>query len=238
MAVDPSLLEQFNTLGAQSTEGMIATLSETFGDDVTLASSLGAEDQVLTDMILKVRPSTPIFVLDTGRLNQETYDVMGETMSKYGMKYTVMFPDALDVEAMVSTHGPNLFYASVENRKLCCHVRKVAPLRRALVGKKAWITGQRRAQSANRATLPFAEWDTAHDCLKLNPLAAWSHDEVWMYLKTHQVPTNGLHAQGYPSIGCACCTRAIEPGGDPRSGRWWWESDSQKECGLHPTKLK
>ena len=223
---------QLEHLG-KSPELILSSFHDTYGDDLVLASSLGAEDQVLTHMLLKINPKARIFVLDTGRLHQETYDVMALTMARYGMRYEVHFPDRDAVETLVSEKGPNSFYESLENRKACCAIRKVAPLRRALQGVDAWVTGQRKDQSTTRTTLEEIEWDGAHHCIKLNPLADWTHADVWAYIEEHDIPVNYLHKKGYPSIGCAPCTRAVKPGEDQRAGRWWWESSDGKECGLH-----
>jgi phosphoadenosine phosphosulfate reductase len=207
---------------------------EHFGaDQIALASSLGAEDQVLTKMLLKIQPKAIIFTLDTGRLPQETHDCMKATEEKYGFKYRVYHPDAKVVEKMVAEKGPDLFYESVENRKLCCHVRKVEPLKRALKGLKAWICGLRREQSVTRADLSVIEWDAGNGLYKINPLIDWTEKQVWDYIRANGVPYNKLHDQGYPSIGCAPCTRAVKQGEDVRAGRWWWESPDKKECGLH-----
>ena len=202
-------------------------------DHVALASSLGAEDQVLTDMLLKISSASTIFTLDTGRLPQETLDCLKETEQKYSFKYRVYTPDAKAVKKMVEEKGPDLFYESVENRKLCCHVRKVEPLKRALKGLKAWICGLRREQSVTRVDLNVIEWDEANGLYKINPLIDWTGKKVWEYIRAHKVPYNKLHDQGYPSIGCAPCTRAVKPGEDIRAGRWWWEHPDKKECGLH-----
>ncbi len=204
-----------------------------FGKRILLASSLGLEDQVLTHMLFTIQKDFRVFVLDTGRLPQETYDLLHRMRSGYGIEYDVYFPDTAVVEKMVKDKGPNLFYESVENRKLCCYVRKVEPLKRALAGAEAWITGLRRDQSVTRDSLAVVEWDDAHQMLKINPLASWTLDQVWAYIRAHQVPYNVLHDKGYPSIGCAPCTRAVGPGEDVRAGRWWWENPDQKECGLH-----
>ena len=214
------------------TEAVAAVLRE-FGPKVTLASSLGLEDQVLTHFLIKADPNAKIFVLDTGRLNPETYDVMDATQKKYSFKYAVMFPDTKAVEEMVNQKGINLFYESVENRKACCYVRKVEPLKRALTGYDAWMTGLRREQSVTRRDLQFAEWDEAHNMVKLNLLAATTEAQLWDLVKQFDIPVNALHEQGFPSIGCAPCTRAISPGEDIRAGRWWWEAPESKECGLH-----
>jgi phosphoadenosine phosphosulfate reductase len=207
-------------------------------DTIALASSLGAEDQVLTHMILMIKPDARIFLLDTGRLHPETYELMAATMKRYDMHYEVLFPEASDVEEMESIHGPNLFYAGVEHRKRCCHVRKVKPLRRILSTLDAWITGLRKEQAVTRSSIHKVEWDEANGLIKLNPLADWSVQDVWNYIKAHDIPYNKLHDCGYPSIGCAPCTRATLPGEDVRAGRWWWEKPEQRECGLHVVEGK
>lgn len=216
-----------------NTEKLIEYILNQFRDKVALASSLGAEDQVLTHIMLKLNPEANIFTLDTGRLNPETYDVLEATNRKYDTKIEVVFPDFKRVEKMVNEQGPNLFYESVENRKLCCQIRKVEPLKRKLSGLEAWITGLRKAQSTTRNTLDVVEFDEKHGMLKFNPLADWSHEDVWGFIKKHDIPYNKLHEKGYASIGCAPCTRAIGDGEDVRAGRWWWEDPQSKECGLH-----
>ena len=200
---------------------------------VAFANSLGAEDMVLTDLIVKAGLPIEIFSLDTGRLPLETYDLMAAVDSHYDLKLKIYFPQAEEVESYVRNHGINAFYESVELRRACCEVRKVEPLRRALAGRKAWITGLRSAQSPTRSALPEQEYDATHGLEKFNPLADWSEREVWAYIRLHDVPYNALHDRFYPSIGCAPCTRAITPGEDVRSGRWWWENAETKECGLH-----
>lgn len=202
-------------------------------DKIALASSLGAEDQVLTDMLLKIEPKARIFTIDTGRLPKETYECAQETMKKYGFRYQVYNPDAATVKKMVEEKGKDLFYESVENRKLCCQVRKVEPLKRALKDLKAWICGLRREQSVTRADLDVIEWDETNGLYKINPLIDWTEKQVWDYLRANKVPYNKLHDQGYRSIGCEPCTRAVKPGEDIRAGRWWWEHPEHKECGLH-----
>lgn len=204
--------------------------------EITFANSFGAEDMVLTDLILKEGLPIEIFSLDTGRLPAETYTLMGEVEKHYATKLKVFFPDSQAVEQYVRTQGINAFYDSVELRKACCHVRKVEPLRRALAGKKAWITGMRAAQSATRTDLPVRQFDEGNGLEKYNPLSDWSEAEVWAYIRIHGVPYNALHDQFYPSIGCAPCTRAIAVGEDVRAGRWWWEDPTLKECGLHVKK--
>jgi phosphoadenosine phosphosulfate reductase len=205
-----------------------------FGSKVNFASSLGEEDQVITDMIAKHAPGIEVFTLDTGRLFQETYDLLAKTQKKYNqLSFKIYYPDTKAVEEIVRSKGINLFYESVENHKLCCGVRKVEPLSRALSTVDAWITGLRRSQSLTRLDAQVFEWDEANGKIKINPLIDWSLDQVRDYIKQQNVDVNPLHAQGFVSIGCAPCTRAIKPGDDIRSGRWWWEQPEQKECGLH-----
>ena len=199
----------------------------------TFANSLGAEDMVLTDLIFTDALPIEVFTLDTGRLPNETYVLLDAIATRYGTRLRVMFPRSEAVEAYVASHGVNGFYNGVELRKACCHIRKVDPLRRALAGRKAWITGLRREQSVTRGDLADESFDTEHGLMKFNPLADWSHEEVWAYIRTHAVPYNALHDQGYLSIGCAPCTRAVAAGEDIRAGRWWWENPESKECGLH-----
>jgi phosphoadenosine phosphosulfate reductase len=200
---------------------------------VVFASSLGAEDMVLTDLIWRENLPIGIFSLDTGRLPAETYALLAAAERHYSRRIEVIFPEAAAVENYVREHGINGFYDSIEARKACCHARKVLPLRRALAGKGAWVTGLRAAQSTTRADLAPVARDEANGLTKLNPLIDWEEDDVWAYLRARQVPYNALHDQGYPSIGCAPCTRAIQPGEDIRAGRWWWENPQTKECGLH-----
>jgi phosphoadenosine phosphosulfate reductase len=199
----------------------------------TLSSSLGAEDQVLTDLMLKIDKNANIFTLDTGRLHPETYDVMDATNLKYGVKINVFFPLNDDVQELYSTQGINGHFESIENRKRCCGIRKIEPLKRALKPLKVWITGLRATQSVTRVDMPVVEWDENFKVIKVNPLINWSEENVWDYIKENNVPYNKLHDQGFPSIGCAPCTRAIKPGEDIRAGRWWWENPEHKECGLH-----
>lgn len=199
----------------------------------TFANSLGAEDMVLTDLIVKTGLPIEIFSLDTGRLPLETYDLMAAVDQHYGLKLKIYFPQSDAVENYVRANGINAFYESIELRKGCCYMRKVEPLQRALAGKKAWITGLRAQQATTRSGLPTREYDEGNKLEKFNPLANWSEKEVWTYIKQNAVPYNALHDKFYPSIGCAPCTRAISLGEDVRSGRWWWESPELKECGLH-----
>lgn len=210
----------------------LSLVSEIFGNSVAFSSSLGQEDQVITDAIFRFQIPVSIFTIDTGRLFYQTYDLIGRTESRYHSKIRVFFPQSSSVEKLVAEKGINAFYDSVDNRKECCHVRKVEPLNRALQGIKVWVTGLRSAQSENRMQMRMMEWLPERNLYKFNPLINWSYDEVIDYLKKNNVPYNPLHDEGFISIGCAPCTRAIEAGEDPRSGRWWWET-SKKECGLH-----
>jgi phosphoadenosine phosphosulfate reductase len=214
------------------TRGILERIARDFSPAV-FASSLAAEDMVLTDLILKAGLPISIFSLETGRLHKETLEVLDKVKAHYGHDIVLYRPQPELVEEYVSRHGLNAFYDSVEMRKECCRVRKVEPLGRALAGNKAWITGQRRAQSATRSDLRVEEDDPAHFMTKFNPLADWSEEDVWNYIRANNVPYNPLHDRGYPSIGCEPCTRAIQPGEDVRAGRWWWENPESKECGLH-----
>lgn len=215
----------------------IKLIAELFPGQVVFSSSLGQEDQVITDAVFKNKIPVRVFTIDTGRLFQETYDLLDRTIARYKHPVHVYFPNAADVEEFVLSKGVNSFYESVENRKECCHIRKVKPLNRALEGAKVWITGLRSSQSANRLEMQLIEWDETRQLYKFNPLINWSYDDVMDYIRQNNVPYNLLHDRGYISIGCAPCTRAIEPGEDARAGRWWWET-SQKECGLHQVTVK
>lgn len=197
------------------------------------ASSLAAEDMVLTDMILRAKLPITIFSLETGRLHAETLAMLDKIRTTYDYEVHLYRPEAAAVEQYVAQNGIDAFYDSIEMRKECCRIRKVEPLKRALAGQTAWVTGQRRAQSTTRSELAMQELDSAHGLQKFNPLVDWSEQDVWDYLRANQVPYNALHDRGYPSIGCEPCTRAIEPGEDVRAGRWWWENADSKECGLH-----
>lgn len=209
---------------------------------VVFANSLGAEDMVLTDLIARHFAGREgggigIFTLDTGRLPQETYDLMQAVRTHYGLPLQVYFPDAARIEEYARQDGINGFYDSVESRKRCCQIRKVEPLRRALAGKGAWLTGMRREQAATRGALALSAYDADNGLQKFNPLLEWSQRDVWDYIRQHGVPYNALHDRFYPSIGCAPCTRAITPGEDVRAGRWWWENPESKECGLHVARV-
>ncbi|MDR1170712.1 MAG: phosphoadenylyl-sulfate reductase [Prevotellaceae bacterium] len=214
-------------------EKVLEYLSASFGDRIALSSSLSLEDQIITDMIVKINPKMRIFTLDTGRLFPETYNLIDRTNHKYGITIEIFFPNYVDVQEMVNTDGINLFYNSVEKRKKCCHIRKIEPLKRAFAGLDAWICGLRKEQSVTRRNMQMVEWDEENNLLKINPLIDWSEQRVWEYVKTRSVPYSKLHDSGFPSIGCQPCTRAVEPGEDIRAGRWWWELPAHKECGLH-----
>ena len=212
-------------------------LLDTVQDDwapAVFANSFGAEDMVLTDLVARHYPGIGMFTLDTGRLPEETYRLMKEVADRYGIRVPVYFPESAAVEGYVAQHGPNGFYESVELRKSCCHIRKVEPLKRALQGRRAWITGLRRDQAPTRKDLAESEFDAGNGLQKFSPLLDWSLSDVWDYLKQFDVPYNALHDRGYTSIGCAPCTRAVTRGEDVRAGRWWWEDPEIKECGLHP----
>ncbi len=227
----PQLNERAKGLDAA---GIIKLTYQEFGNKSNFATSLGEEDQVITDIISKVAPYIEIFTLDTGRLFQETYDLLAKNQKRYSnLRFRVYSPNTQVVEKMVQDKGINLFYESIENRKLCCHVRKVEPLQRALSYVDAWIVGLRRQQALTRANLEIFEWDEANGKVKVNPLVDWSLEDVHKYIKENNIDVNPLHAQGFISIGCAPCTRAVKPGEDIRAGRWWWENPEQKECGLH-----
>jgi phosphoadenosine phosphosulfate reductase len=208
-------------------------LADLFPSQVVFSTSLGYEDQVITDMILDNDIPIRIFTLDTGRMFAETYSVWKKTNDRYGTKIEAYFPDRLAEETLMTGKGPYSFYDSVENRKECCGIRKIEPLNRALKGQKIWITGIRAEQSPNRQTMTQVERDDAHDLFKFHPLMDWTFDQVKQYVSDNHVPYNPLHDRGFVSIGCQPCTRAIQPGEDFRAGRWWWEDNSKKECGLH-----
>ncbi|MDI5948063.1 phosphoadenylyl-sulfate reductase [Flavobacterium sp. LB2P84] len=229
IAITNTLLEKTRSLSIEET---LAFLANEFKDKVVFSTSFGQEDQVITALIGQNDLPITIFTLDTGRLFQETYDVFHKTLKKYKKEIKVCFPEASEVENLLNQKGPNSFYESVENRKECCFIRKVAPLTKALKGNEIWITGLRAEQSENRNDLEVFEYDEKFDIIKFNPLLKWTLKEVEDYLEKNNVPQNALHKQGFVSIGCAPCTRAITPDEDIRAGRWWWES-SHKECGLH-----
>ena len=218
-----------NATAEELLEGFLASFKGT----IALSSSLSIEDQALTHIICGIDKTTKIFTLDTGRLFPETYDLIHRTNHKFGIKMKVYFPEACEVEQMVNSKGINLFFESVENRKLCCNLRKIRPLKRAFQGLEVWICGLRREQSVTRQDMQRIEWDEGNGIIKLNPLIDWTEDEVKEFIKINGIPYNPLHDKDFPSIGCQPCTRAIFPGEDIRAGRWWWENPDTKECGLH-----
>ncbi len=217
----------------QTPEETLKILSERFQNRILFTTSFGYEDQVITDMIFRNTIPVRVATLDTGRLFEETYKVFARTRERYGCRIETYFPDTNDVEKLVYEKGPISFYESVENRKECCYIRKVKPLARALKGIDCWITGLRTSQSENRSSLNLFDWDSKYQIIKYNPLLLWNLEEVKKYIAAYNVPYNALHDRGYESIGCEPCTRAIHPGEDIRAGRWWWEKNSGKECGLH-----
>ncbi len=225
-----ALNQQLANAGASE---LIRFFLEKYKGKIALSSSLGLEDQVLTDMVCNIDSQTKIFTLDTGRLFPETYDLIHRTNQKYGIKMQVFFPDAEKVEEMVNSKGINLFYNSIEDRKTCCRIRKIEPLKRAFAGLEVWICGLRRDQSITRSEMQPIEWDENNGLIKLNPLIDWTEEQVRTYIKEHKIPFNPLHDRDFPSIGCQPCTRAVLPGEDLRAGRWWWENPETKECGLH-----
>lgn len=230
MRLSKDQIERLET--ASSLVEALEIINALFPGKVVFSSSLGQEDQVITDAIFKNDLPIKIFTLDTGRLFSESYELLERTTARYKKPIRVYFPEASDVEEFVTTKGVNSFYESVENRKECCNIRKVKPLNRALHGADVWITGVRAEQTDSRKEMPVIEWLEEKQLYKFNPLLHWTYAEVLDYLKEFYVPYNPLHDKGFISIGCAPCTRAVEPGEDPRAGRWWWET-SQKECGLH-----
>jgi phosphoadenosine phosphosulfate reductase len=225
-------------LAGASLFDVLRTGLELYGGDVRIACSLGVEDVVILHEAVRAGRElgvTPrVFLLDTGRLHQETYDLVDRIRDRYGLAIEAYAPDTVAVQDLVRNKGPNSFYDSIESRKECCHIRKIEPLQRALAGARAWVTGLRREQSPTRASVELVESDEANGgLLKLSPLANWTEREVWAFAEANAVPTHVLHRKGFPSIGCAPCTRAVQPGEDVRAGRWWWEDPQQKECGLH-----
>jgi phosphoadenosine phosphosulfate reductase len=218
-----------------SAENVLAWALKKFGTKLGLASSFGAEDVVLIDLAVKIDPAVRVFTLDTGRLHQETYEVMDAIRQRYGIAIEVCFPERNTVTAMVEEHGLNLFYRSIESRKLCCRLRKVEPLRLKLKEFEAWVCGLRQDQAVTRTGIKKVEFDATHGLVKINPLADWTAADIWDYIREHDVPYNKLHDKEFPSIGCAPCTRPVAAGEDIRAGRWWWEEPDKKECGLHTT---
>lgn len=231
-------LSQLKSIVDKSAENSLRTLSEIFGGKIVFSSSLGLEDQVITHLIFSNNLPIEIFTIDTGRLFNESYSVLNKTNEHYEKKIRIFFPENSKVEKLVNQKGPFSFYESVENRKECCFVRKVEPLKRALEGKQLWITGIRAEQSESRKEMKNLEWDDQYKLYKYHPLFDWSFEDVKSFIKKNNVPYHSLHDKGFISIGCAPCTRAVLQGEDFRAGRWWWESNSEKECGLHVHKME
>ena len=230
----PEALAEINDrLRGKPPEEIVRWALDTFSPDIALASSFGAEDMVLIDLLSRLSPATRLFTLDTGRLHEETYELMEQTRGRYGIVVESYFPDRQAVEKLEREKGFYSFRQSIEDRRECCHIRKVEPLRRALAGARAWITGLRRDQAVTRTDTEAVEWDEGNGLVKVNPLVEWTNDQVWEYIRAKSVPYNLLHERNFPSIGCAPCTRAVQPGEDIRAGRWWWENPENKECGLH-----
>lgn len=213
----------------------LTVLAERFLGKIVFSTSFGIEDQVITHFIFTNNLPIRVFTLETGRLFPETYYVWNRTLEIYKKDIEAYFPDTHAVQQLISQKGPSSFYESVENRKECCRIRKIEPLQRALEGAECWITGIRAEQSDNRQGMAQVEWDGGHQLVKFHPIYDWSLDDVWNYAKANHIPYNPLHDKGFPSIGCAPCTRAVREGEDFRAGRWWWEDTSKKECGLHAT---
>ena len=227
---------QLTALQLEKVAATVALLRQALNDygTVTYSNSLGAESMVLTDLICTQVPQIDIFSIDTGRLPEETYTLLERVERRYGRRLRLVHPQAEALQAYTSEHGINGFYNGLAERQSCCHIRKIEPFRSAIAGFGAWVTGVRREQSATRATAQTMEFDTANGLHKISPILDWTHDDVWAYIRSHSLPYNALHDKGYPSIGCEPCTRAVEPGADSRSGRWWWENTDSRECGLHP----
>jgi phosphoadenosine phosphosulfate reductase len=230
MVITADILNRFN---GESIEENLHYLVEVFGDDGVFSTSFGLEDQAITHILSTGHIPVSVFTLDTGRLFPETYSTWSSTINRYGVNITAYYPREADLQSYITEKGPNAFYESVENRKSCCHIRKVEPLQRALKGKKFWVTGIRSAQSPDRQGMPILEWDEANQIIKYHPLLHWTDEELKTFIQQHNIPYNPLHDKGFVSIGCAPCTRAIRNGEDFRAGRWWWEDNSKKECGLH-----
>ncbi|OHD19333.1 MAG: phosphoadenosine phosphosulfate reductase [Spirochaetes bacterium GWD1_27_9] len=231
------LNEYLEILKDKTPQEVLEFAKNEFGiQNIKLASSLSVEDMILTEMFVKISKDAQIFVLDTGRLFQETYDLIQLSSAKYGIKYQIFFPDYKELEEIVSKKGVNLFYYSIEDRKLCCKIRKLNPLKRALENTKLWICGLRKSQSITRENIQVIEWDDNHNIFKINPICNWEDSQVWEYVKKNNIPYNYLHDKGFKSIGCLPCTKEVRDGDDPRSGRWWWENPDSRECGLHVKK--
>ncbi|MXV14710.1 phosphoadenylyl-sulfate reductase [Hufsiella ginkgonis] len=226
-------LDSLHSLAVLPPHECLAVLAHEFSGKIVFSTSFSWEDQVIAHMILAAKLPVKIFTLDTGRLFEETNYVWSRTNEQYQTRIEAYYPDGKSAESFVSAHGPNSFYESLENRKACCYIRKVEPLRRALAGNELWITGLRAEHSPERENLPQIEWDEGNNIIKYHPILHWSTEEVKSFIYEHGIPYNTLHDKGFVSIGCAPCTRAVRPGEDFRAGRWWWENKETKECGLH-----
>ena len=222
---------QYYEFEAATAEQILTWALDEFGGGLAISTSFQKEGMVVIDMASRIAPAVRVFTIDTGRLPEETYRMIDTVRERYGIQVEVVFPDASEVASMVSSHGPNLFYREVSSRMLCCHIRKVRPLERKLATLKAWVVGLRRSQGESRRGVPKVE--TASGAVKISPLADWSAADVDRYIRDFQVPVHPLYERGYTSIGCAPCTRPVMPGEDERAGRWWWEQDESKECGIH-----
>jgi phosphoadenosine phosphosulfate reductase len=236
MMIDQQLETWNEQFSFAKPEEVIAWALNYFAKRISFSTSMGSEDQAILHMIAGIDKNAKVLTLDTGRLFSETYDLIEITSKKYGIPISIYFPDTLQVEEMVNEKGINLFYDSVENRKRCCHIRKIEPLKRAFSGLEAWICGLRKGQSITRNHVQVFEWDKQFGLIKINPLIDWSEEQLWEYISQNKVPVNKLHHKGFPSIGCQPCTRAIQEGEDVRAGRWWWENPETKECGLHKSR--
>ena len=231
------IAELQDKLLGKSIAEQLQKLSEYFSGQVVFSTSFGLEDQVITHLISTNELPVKIFTLDTGRLFEETYSTWNKTIEKYDISISTYYPDVIQIQEFITARGPDSFYNSIENRKQCCGIRKVEPLQRALNGNLVWITGIRAEQSNNRLEMPILEWDDVHQIIKFHPLLNWTWGQVKQFVSKNDIPHNPLHDKGFVSIGCAPCTRAIKPGEDFRAGRWWWEDNSKKECGLHQSEV-
>ncbi len=235
-SIKDNLNELNKTYEEKSVKELLKWAIDTFKNKLILANSLSLEDQIISDILIKLNPKIDIFFLDTGRIHQKTYDLLERSMDRYNIKYKILFPDTEKIENFERNQGPNPFYKSIELRKECCLIRKVEPLKRALNGYDAWITGLRCQQSITRTDIRIIEWDDNFGLVKINPLRDWTIEQVWDYIKKNDVPYNKLYDENFSSIGCVPCTRAIKPGENIRAGRWWWEDMQDRECGLHHKK--
>jgi phosphoadenosine phosphosulfate reductase len=238
MTINKENIEIYNKrFQEENIDSLMKELLLLYNEKVVFTTSMGVEDQVLLDYLLKLNKEFITITLDTGRLFSETYNLIEKTEKRYNIKIKIFFPERTQVESFVYEKGINSIFESVENRKQCCNIRKMEPLQRALLNSKIWITGLRKEQSDFRNTIQFAEWDSKFQMVKINPFINWTTNDIWDYVHKRNVPYNPLHDQNFPSIGCAPCTRSILPGEDLRAGRWWWESKEVKECGLHSRKV-